>query len=90
MSISSFLTKKYLKSLFFPSHNRGAALPKKLVKLLKKQPFAVNFSQNSFRDSAINPLLDNGEPSSGSSGKSQLPGGLLNNLTNLLGNASPL
>ena len=37
MSISSFLTKKYLKSLFFPSHNRGAALPKKLVRLLKKQ-----------------------------------------------------
>jgi lysine decarboxylase len=38
MSISSFLTKKFLKSLFFPSHNRGAALPKELVKLLKKQP----------------------------------------------------
>ena len=38
MSISSFLTKKFLKSLFFPAHNRGAALPKKLVKLLKKQP----------------------------------------------------
>ncbi len=38
MSISSFLNKKFLKSLFFPAHNRGAALPKKLVKLLKKQP----------------------------------------------------
>ncbi len=38
MSISSFLTKKFLKSLFFPAHNRGAALPKRLVKLLKKQP----------------------------------------------------
>jgi len=38
MSISSFLTKKFLKSLFFPAHNRGAALPKKLVQLLKKQP----------------------------------------------------
>ena len=38
MSISSFLTKKFLKSLFFPAHNRGAALPKKLVKLLKKKP----------------------------------------------------
>jgi len=38
MSISSFLTKKFLKSLFFPSHNRGAALPKKLVKLLKNPP----------------------------------------------------
>ena len=38
MSISSFLTKKFLKSLFFPAHNRGAALPKKLIKLLKKQP----------------------------------------------------
>ena len=38
MSISSFLTKKFLKSLFFPAHNRGAALPKKLVKLLKYPP----------------------------------------------------
>jgi len=38
MSISSFLTKKFLKSLFFPAHNRGSALPKKLVKLLKKEP----------------------------------------------------
>ncbi len=38
MRISSFLTKKFLKSLFFPAHNRGAALPKKLVKLLKGPP----------------------------------------------------
>jgi lysine decarboxylase len=38
MSISSFLTKKFLKSLFFPAHNRGAALPKKLVKLLESPP----------------------------------------------------
>jgi len=38
MSISSFLTKKFLKSLFFPAHNRGKALPKKLVKLLKNPP----------------------------------------------------
>ena len=38
MSISSFLTKKFLKSLFFPAHNRGSALPKKLVKLLKSPP----------------------------------------------------
>ena len=38
MSISSFLTKKFLKSLFFPAHNRGEALPKKLLKLLKKHP----------------------------------------------------
>ncbi len=38
MSISSFLTKKFLKSLFFPAHNRGAALPKKLVKLLEYPP----------------------------------------------------
>jgi lysine decarboxylase/arginine decarboxylase len=38
MRISSFLTKKFLKSLFFPSHNRGAALPKRLVKLLKYPP----------------------------------------------------
>ena len=38
MSISSFLTKKFLKSLFFPAHNRGSALPKKLVKLLKNPP----------------------------------------------------
>jgi len=38
MSISSFLTKKFLKSLFFPAHNRGAALPKNLVRLLKNKP----------------------------------------------------
>ncbi len=38
MSISSFLTKKFLKSLFFPAHNRGRALPKGLIRLLKKQP----------------------------------------------------
>ena len=38
MSISSFLNKKFLKSLFFPAHNRGAALPKKLINLLKKKP----------------------------------------------------
>ncbi len=38
MSISSFLTKKFLKTLFFPAHNRGEALPKKLVKLLKNPP----------------------------------------------------
>ena len=38
MRISSFLTKKFLKSLFFPAHGRGAALPKKLVKLLKNPP----------------------------------------------------
>ena len=38
MSISSFLTKTFLKSLFFPAHNRGKALPKKLIKLLKKPP----------------------------------------------------
>ena len=38
MSISSFLTKKFLKSLFFPAHNRGKALPKKLIKILKSPP----------------------------------------------------
>ncbi len=38
MSISSFLTKKFLKSLYFPAHNRGEALPKNLVKLLKNPP----------------------------------------------------
>ncbi|MCR8540440.1 MAG: aminotransferase class I/II-fold pyridoxal phosphate-dependent enzyme [Prochlorococcus marinus CUG1439] len=38
MSISSFLTKKFLKSLFFPAHNRGEALPKRLVKLLNNKP----------------------------------------------------
>ncbi len=38
MRISSFLTKKFLKSLFFPAHNRGAALPKKIVKLLRNPP----------------------------------------------------
>ena len=38
MSISSFLTTKFLKSLFFPAHNRGKALPKELIKILKKRP----------------------------------------------------
>jgi len=38
MSISSFLTKKFLKSSFFPAHNRGTALPNKLVNLLKNPP----------------------------------------------------
>jgi lysine decarboxylase/arginine decarboxylase len=38
MSISSFLTKKFLKSLFFPAHSRGEALPKKFVKLLENPP----------------------------------------------------
>ena len=94
MSISSFLTKKFLKSLFFPAHNRGAALPKKLVKLLKKQPgywdlpelpeigsclsekgliaeSQRSLSEKSLCALAINPHLDNGEPISGSSGKSQ-------------------
>ena len=38
MSISSFLSKKFLKSLFFPAHNRGKALPKELIKILRKEP----------------------------------------------------
>ena len=38
MSISSFLAKKFLKSLFFPAHNRGAALPKNLIKIFNKPP----------------------------------------------------
>ena len=38
MSISSFLTKKFLKSLFFPSHSRGKALPKKIKNILKAPP----------------------------------------------------
>ena len=38
MSISSFLRKKFSKSLFFPSHNRGKALPRNLVELLKEEP----------------------------------------------------
>ena len=38
MSISSFLRKKFSRSLFFPSHNRGKALPQKLVQLLKEDP----------------------------------------------------
>ena len=38
MSISSFLSKKFLKSLFFPAHNRGKALPKELIKILKRPP----------------------------------------------------
>ena len=38
MRISSFLTKNFLKSLFFPAHIRGEALPKKLIKLLQNPP----------------------------------------------------
>ena len=38
MSISSFLRKKFSRSLFFPSHNRGKALPKKLIQLLREEP----------------------------------------------------
>ena len=38
MSISSFLKRKFLKELFFPSHNRGAALPRELVDLLNQKP----------------------------------------------------
>ena len=38
MTISSFLRKKFSKSLFFPSHNRGKALPQKLVQLLREEP----------------------------------------------------
>ena len=38
MSISSFLRKKFSRSLFFPSHNRGKALPEKLVQLLREEP----------------------------------------------------
>tara|TARA_Y100001978_G_scaffold202217_1_gene222630 strand:+ start:7599 stop:8990 length:1392 start_codon:yes stop_codon:yes gene_type:complete len=34
MSISSFLQKKFLESLFFPAHNRGEALPKEFINLL--------------------------------------------------------
>ena len=38
MRISSFLTKKFLKSLFFPAHSRGEALPKGFIRLLKNKP----------------------------------------------------
>jgi len=38
MGISSFLRKKFSRPLFFPSHNRGKALPKNLVQLLKEEP----------------------------------------------------
>jgi len=38
MSISSFLTTKFSRSLFFPSHNRGKALPQKLIQLLREEP----------------------------------------------------
>ena len=41
MRVSDFLTKKFLKSLFFPSHNRGEALPEGLIRLLKKQECEV-------------------------------------------------
>ena len=38
MSISYFLKRKILKALFFPSHNRGKALPKEIINLLKERP----------------------------------------------------
>jgi len=38
MGISYFLRKKFAKSLFFPSHNRGKALPSNLIGLLKEEP----------------------------------------------------
>ena len=38
MSISSFLKRKFSKELFFPSHNRGRALPKELINLLNEDP----------------------------------------------------
>tara|TARA_Y100000589_G_scaffold311985_1_gene331828 strand:- start:1 stop:1398 length:1398 start_codon:yes stop_codon:yes gene_type:complete len=38
MSISYFLKRKNFKALFFPSHNRGAALPKEIISLLRKRP----------------------------------------------------
>ena len=38
MSISHFLKRKILKTLFFPSHNRGRALPKETINLLKEKP----------------------------------------------------
>ena len=38
MSISSFLKRKFSHSLFFPSHNRGKALPSKLINLLQEEP----------------------------------------------------
>ena len=38
MSISSFLRKNFSRSLFFPSHNRGKALPKKFAQLLREVP----------------------------------------------------
>ena len=38
MSISYFLKRKILKTLFFPSHNRGKALPKEIINLLKERP----------------------------------------------------
>ena len=56
----------------------------------KKHLFAPNFSENSLWDLAINPLWDSGDPISGSSGKSQYPGGFFNNFTNFFGKADPL
>ena len=38
MSISYFLKRKIQKTLFFPSHNRGNALPKEIINLLNKRP----------------------------------------------------
>ena len=56
----------------------------------KKHLLALNFSESAFCASAINPLLESGEPTSGSSGKSQKPGGSFNILINSFGKAFPL
>ena len=56
----------------------------------KKHLFVLNFLESDLCDSAINPLWDNGDPISGSSGKSQNPGCFFNNSIKPFGNALPL
>ena len=56
----------------------------------KKHFFVFNFFEIDICASCINPLLDRGEPISGSSGKSQKPGCFFNNLIKPFGKAFPL
>ena len=49
MRISSFLTKKFFKSLFFPAHNRGKALPKKyLTNIGEEEMIVILWANESF------------------------------------------
>ena len=90
MSISSFLTKKFLKSLFFPAHNRGAALPKKLVTLLEQQPGYWDLPELPEIGSPLSQSGLIGKIQREFSEKFRTKGCFFSNFTNFLGKAAPL